>query len=232
MSLRLRLLVGLAVLVLGGLIVFGAGTYLSLDHFLRGRLDQQLTTAAQSIAQSQRPQGDGLHHGGGLPSGGSTSTTLPLEPGGGGPTGPDGVDDNLIHNLVRPRPLRRGARRRRRNRAHHPGAHHHGRGRAQALHRGPHGCAPDHRCQGDRQQRREGWQRRAGGGRSTAQRRSGGRGGHAAPGHPDPAPAAPHRGRRRRHGDPGDDRARRRPRPHGHQAARGHRRGRRRDQCR
>ena len=80
MSLRLRLLVGLAALVLGGLLVFGAGTYLSLDHFLRGRLDQQLTTAAQSIAQSQRPQGDGLHHDGGLPSGSSTSTTLPPSP--------------------------------------------------------------------------------------------------------------------------------------------------------
>jgi two-component system OmpR family sensor kinase len=93
--------VGLAVLVLGGLLVFGAGTYLSLDHFLRGRLDQQLTTAAQSIAQSQRPQGDGLHHDGGLPPGGSTSTTLPLQPGG-GPTTPDSVDDNLIHNLVGP----------------------------------------------------------------------------------------------------------------------------------
>ena len=102
MSLRLRLLVGLAALVLGGLLVFGAGTYLSLDHFLRGRLDQQLTTAAQSIAQSQRPQGDGLHRDGGLPSGGSTSTTLPVEPGGGGPTAPDNVDDNLIHNLVGP----------------------------------------------------------------------------------------------------------------------------------
>jgi two-component system OmpR family sensor kinase len=93
--------VGLAVLVLGGLLVFGAGTYLSLDHFLRGRLDQQLTTAAQSIAQSQRPQGDGLHHDGGLPPGGSTSTTLPLQPRG-EPTTPDSVDDNLIHNLVGP----------------------------------------------------------------------------------------------------------------------------------
>ncbi|GAC1373587.1 MAG: HAMP domain-containing sensor histidine kinase [Acidimicrobiales bacterium] len=52
MSLRLRLLGGLASLVLVGLTVFGAGTYLSLRHFLTGRLDQELSDAASAVARS------------------------------------------------------------------------------------------------------------------------------------------------------------------------------------
>jgi two-component system OmpR family sensor kinase len=97
-SLRLRLLVGLAVLVLGALVVFGAGTYLSLDHFLRGRLDQQLATAAQSIAQAPRGPGDGNRPSGSFPSDGSTSSNGPPLSGGGDPS----LDDNFVHNLVGP----------------------------------------------------------------------------------------------------------------------------------
>ena len=55
MSLRLRLLGGLASLVLLGLTIFGAGTYLSLRHFLITRLDQQLNDAAIAVARSAPP---------------------------------------------------------------------------------------------------------------------------------------------------------------------------------
>jgi len=51
MSLRLRLLAGLAALVLFGLVTFGAGTYLALRHFLLSRLDQQLVDAATTVAR-------------------------------------------------------------------------------------------------------------------------------------------------------------------------------------
>lgn len=53
MSLRLRLLAGLAALVLFGLVTFGAGTYLALRHFLLSRLDQQLVDAATTVARGQ-----------------------------------------------------------------------------------------------------------------------------------------------------------------------------------
>src|ERR1700687_1346081 len=66
MSLRIRLLAGLAALVILGLAAFGCGTYLSLDHFLRGRLDQQLTDAAVGVA-NDTTVGDGHHGDGGGP---------------------------------------------------------------------------------------------------------------------------------------------------------------------
>ena len=52
MSLRLRLLAGLAALVLLGLAGFGTGTYLSLHGFLVSRLDEQLAQAATAVARS------------------------------------------------------------------------------------------------------------------------------------------------------------------------------------
>ena len=52
MSLRLRLLTGLAALVLLGLVGFGAGTYVALDRFLVSRLDEQLVSAANAVARS------------------------------------------------------------------------------------------------------------------------------------------------------------------------------------
>jgi two-component system OmpR family sensor kinase len=47
MSLRVRLLAGLAALVIFGLAAFGTGTYISLKGFLIDRLDQQLGAAAK-----------------------------------------------------------------------------------------------------------------------------------------------------------------------------------------
>ncbi|GAC1317497.1 MAG: sensory box histidine kinase PhoR [Acidimicrobiales bacterium] len=57
MSLRLRLLTGLAALVLLGLVGFGAGTYVSLHRFLVSRLDEQLSTAAAAVARSTASPG-------------------------------------------------------------------------------------------------------------------------------------------------------------------------------
>lgn len=52
MSLRLRLLTGLAALVVLGLAVFATTTYLSVEHFLVNRLDQQLTDAARGLLRT------------------------------------------------------------------------------------------------------------------------------------------------------------------------------------
>ena len=52
MSLRLRLLAGLAALVVLGLAGFGTGTYVSLHGFLVSRLDEQLAQAATAVARS------------------------------------------------------------------------------------------------------------------------------------------------------------------------------------
>src|ERR1700694_1943849 len=90
MSLRIRLLAGLAALVIIGLAACGCGTYLSLDHFLRGRLDQQLTDAALGVA-NDTTAGDGHHGDGGGPG-----------PGGPGPgPGPGaGIDVARVRSLV------------------------------------------------------------------------------------------------------------------------------------
>lgn len=82
MSLRLRLLAGLAALVLLGLAGFGTGTYVSLHGFLVSRLDEQLAQAATAVARStpsvatpgDRPGGGragGGNGGGGAGSGGN-----------------------------------------------------------------------------------------------------------------------------------------------------------------
>lgn len=49
MSLRLRLIVGLAVLVVLGLAVFGTTTYVSVSHYLTQRLDSQLADASRAL---------------------------------------------------------------------------------------------------------------------------------------------------------------------------------------
>jgi len=69
MSLRIRLVAGLAALVLFGLAGFGVGTYVALDHFLVGRLDQQLTAAATAVA-------NGLYDGHGGEGGGPAQAVL------------------------------------------------------------------------------------------------------------------------------------------------------------
>jgi two-component system, OmpR family, sensor kinase len=61
MSLRLRLLAGLAGLVSIGLVGFGVGTYVALDHFLVKQVDQQLTAALVTAANSTGP-GPGHGH--------------------------------------------------------------------------------------------------------------------------------------------------------------------------
>jgi len=96
-SLRLRLIVGLAVLVVLALAVFGTSTYFSVEHFLMNRLDGQLTAAAQALTQTdagraltqqscgygQTPQG---------PPG------LGAEPG----TGQQGPDETNVRNAAGP----------------------------------------------------------------------------------------------------------------------------------
>lgn len=80
MSLRLRLLGGLASLVLLGLTIFGAGTYLSLRHFLTSRLDQQLSDAAATVARSAPPvdtNHGGDHEGNGHDFGGIRANVGP-----------------------------------------------------------------------------------------------------------------------------------------------------------
>jgi two-component system OmpR family sensor kinase len=61
-SLRVRLVAGLAALVLFGLAAFGVGTYVALDHFLVGRVDQQLSAGAAAVASSLY-EGPGGHDG-------------------------------------------------------------------------------------------------------------------------------------------------------------------------
>jgi len=81
-SLRLRLLSGLAALVTLGLAAFGVGTYLSLEHFLVARLDEQLTAAARAAALAASGVGG---------------------PGGGGPgDGGRPLDAGQIRNVVGP----------------------------------------------------------------------------------------------------------------------------------
>jgi two-component system, OmpR family, sensor kinase len=54
-SLRLRLLTGLAGLVSLGLVGFGVGTYVALDHSLVSQLDQQLKAAVATAADNAGP---------------------------------------------------------------------------------------------------------------------------------------------------------------------------------
>jgi two-component system OmpR family sensor kinase len=89
-SLRLRLVTGLAALVVVGLIVFGTVTYLSVNHFLLNRLDNQLSDAARALASTDAarlriPTGEG--RGGG--------------PGPGGPGG-SGSDETSARNAAGP----------------------------------------------------------------------------------------------------------------------------------
>ena len=65
MSLRLRLLVGLAALVAAGLAASSVVTFLSVDHFLVGRLDGQLTDTARVLTNTGAAYalgGDGHNH--------------------------------------------------------------------------------------------------------------------------------------------------------------------------
>jgi two-component system OmpR family sensor kinase len=92
-SLRLRLLTGLAALVVVGLGVFGTVTYLSVNRFLLKRLDSQLSDAARALtgtdaARLRIPAGGG----GGGPGGGP------------GPDGPGGTgsDEMSARNAAGP----------------------------------------------------------------------------------------------------------------------------------
>ena len=90
MSLRLRLLAGLAALVVLGLGVFGTVTYLSVNRFLLSRLDSQLSDAARALAGTDAAR---LR----IPGGGG--------PGGGpGPDGPEGTgsDETSARNAAGP----------------------------------------------------------------------------------------------------------------------------------
>ena len=90
MSLRLRLLTGLAALVVLGLGVFGTVTYLSVNHFLLNRLDSQLSDAARALTGTDAAR---LR----IPGGGG--------PGGGpGPDGPEGTgsDETSARNAAGP----------------------------------------------------------------------------------------------------------------------------------
>ena len=90
MSLRLRLLTGLAALVVLGLGVFGTVTYLSVNHFLLNRLDSQLSDAARALT-------------------GTDAARLRIPGGGGpgrgpGPDGPGGIgsDETSARNAAGP----------------------------------------------------------------------------------------------------------------------------------
>src|SRR2546426_7372377 len=90
MSLRLRLLTGLAALVVLGLGVFGTVTYLSVNHFLLTRLDSQLSDAARALSGTDAAR---LRiPGGGGPGGGP----MPEGPGG------SGSDENSARNAAGP----------------------------------------------------------------------------------------------------------------------------------
>ena len=90
MSLRLRLLTGLAALVVLGLGVFGTVTYLSVNHFLLNRLDSQLSDAARALTGTDAAR---LR----IPGGGGAG-------GGPGPDGPDGTgsDETSARNAAGP----------------------------------------------------------------------------------------------------------------------------------
>ena len=93
MSLRLRLLTGLAALVVLGLGVFGTVTYLSVNHFLLKRLDSQLSDAARALTGTDAAR---LR----IPGGGGGEG-----PGGGpGPDGPGGTgsDEMSARNAAGP----------------------------------------------------------------------------------------------------------------------------------
>ena len=93
MSLRLRLLTGLAALVVLGLGVFGTVTYLSVNHFLLKRLDSQLSDAARALTGTDAAR---LR----IPGGGDGEG-----PGGGpGPDGPGGTgsDEMSARNAAGP----------------------------------------------------------------------------------------------------------------------------------
>jgi two-component system OmpR family sensor kinase len=68
MSLRLRLLTGLAALVVVGVAVFGTTTYLSVEHVLGNTLNGQLTDAARGLGET------------GLANNLGTATANPLSP--------------------------------------------------------------------------------------------------------------------------------------------------------
>ena len=94
MSLRQRLVAGLAALVLVGLAVFGTVTYLSVEHFLLGRLDGQLSDAANGLTVT-----DGAKR--------LSEGTLPSGRGPGGPPGDggpafSGTDETLVRNAAGP----------------------------------------------------------------------------------------------------------------------------------
>jgi two-component system, OmpR family, sensor kinase len=81
-SLRLRLLTGLAALVVVGLSVFGTVTYLSVNHFLLSRLDKQLSDAAKALVATDAARlripgrgGPGGGPGPGGPGGSSSDET-------------------------------------------------------------------------------------------------------------------------------------------------------------
>ncbi|MEA2566530.1 MAG: two-component system, OmpR family, sensor kinase [Actinomycetota bacterium] len=89
MSLRLRLVTGLAALVVVGLLVFGTVTYLSVNRFLLTRLDSQLSDAARALVATDAAR---LRiPGGGAPDGG---------PGPGGPGGSS--DETSARNAAGP----------------------------------------------------------------------------------------------------------------------------------
>lgn len=101
MSLRLRLLTGLAALVAVGLAVFGVATYLSVSHFLVQRLDGQLTDASRALTNTGaayalstgREPGDGQGDPFRLPGGGSP---------GAGTDGSGPTDEQIARNAVGP----------------------------------------------------------------------------------------------------------------------------------
>ncbi|TMK49808.1 MAG: HAMP domain-containing protein [Actinobacteria bacterium] len=90
MSLRLRLLTGLAALVVLGLGVFGTVTYLSVNHFLLNRLDSQLSDAARALTGTDAARLR-IAGGGGLGGG----------PGPDGPGG-NGSDETSARNAAGP----------------------------------------------------------------------------------------------------------------------------------
>src|SRR5216683_759168 len=87
MSLRLRLLTGLAALVIAGLAVFGTVTYLSVNHFLINRLDAQLADAARALTSTDAARSRIPGRGG---------------PDGPGPGGPSGSDETSARNAAGP----------------------------------------------------------------------------------------------------------------------------------
>ena len=96
MSLRLRLLTGLAALVFVGLVVFGTTTYLSVEHILRNRLDGQLTDASRGLTKT----GAGQAVGHGIPPGEGDGGNR--GPGSGGPPMGSPEDELAARNAAGP----------------------------------------------------------------------------------------------------------------------------------